>query len=472
MKNILDLASNELIEYFFKSNSYINFDIPIYFDFSNLLKTLNDSMWDARLKSFNSSTTKTRDCENVNYSFMSNKSWKYDWRPFEIIHPLLYIELVNLLAKNTNWEFIKGRFTEFQENWAVNCLSLPIISENDNSNKAEQVINWWEKIEQESIILGLDYSYLFHTDITDCYSSIYTHSVAWALHWKDNIKRCLNDKSCKLEKLLWGKIDGLLQDMSFRQTNWIPQWSNIMDFLAEIVLWYSDLLLAKKLADYWIDTESFKILRYRDDYRIFTNNPVIWENILKSITEVLSSLWLKLSKWKTKYSNDVIKSSVKEDKYDLIINSNYNTNLLKELLTIKHFSDKNPNSWSLVRILQEFNNNISEEKFAKSNVDYQVFISIIVNIMFNNPNVFPIATAILSKIIKMNNGWVSIISKILKKFSNIPNTWHLEIWLQRITLKLDSEYNSYGSEICKKVNNNDIELWNSKWLWSRKLKKY
>ena len=38
-------------------------------------------------------------------------------------------------------------------------------------------------------------------------------------------------------------------------------------------------------------------------------------------------------------------------------------------------------------------------------------------------------------------------------------------------LKLDSEYNSYGSEICKKVNNNDIELWNSKWLWSRKLKK-
>ncbi len=44
-----------------------------------------------------------------------------------------------------------------------------------------------------------------------------------------------------------------------------------MDFIAEIVLGYADTLItteikAAKILDY-------KILRYRDDYRIFVNSP-------------------------------------------------------------------------------------------------------------------------------------------------------------------------------------------------------
>ncbi len=41
-----------------------------------------------------------------------------------------------------------------------------------------------------------------------------------------------------------------------------------MDFIAEIVLGYSDHMLSKK-----IETEDFTIIRYRDDYRIFVHNP-------------------------------------------------------------------------------------------------------------------------------------------------------------------------------------------------------
>lgn len=329
-------------------------------------------------------------------------------------------------------------------------------------------MNWWEKIEQESIILWLDYNYLFHTDITDCYSSIYTHSLAWALHWKDEMKKKKNRRN---DKFLGNKIDNLLQDMSFWQTNWIPQWSNLMDFLAEIVLWYTDLLLKDRFIAEWISNKEIKILRYRDDYRIFVNNPTLWEKILKILTEVLSWLWLKLSKWKTKYSDDVVKSSFKDDKYYWLVNWNFNNWLDKELLIIKDFSEKYNNSWALIKILQQFNKNLNETKLGNSNVHFKVLVSIVVSIMLNNPRSFPIMASILAKIIKVNDDWIELIWKILNKFQKVPNTWNLEIWLQRITLKLDTSFNNYDSLICKKVDNNNVELWNSKWIWSRNINK-
>ena len=39
-------------------------------------------------------------------------------------------------------------------------------------------------VEPASVKLSLDYAFVVHTDIVDCYSAIYTHSIAWALHTK------------------------------------------------------------------------------------------------------------------------------------------------------------------------------------------------------------------------------------------------------------------------------------------------
>ena len=67
---------------------------------------------------------------------------------------------------------------------------------------------WCEEIEQRSIRLSLEYEYVCQTDITDCYGSLYTHSVAWAMHGKRKAKRRRTDKS-----LLGNGIDRRLQDM-------------------------------------------------------------------------------------------------------------------------------------------------------------------------------------------------------------------------------------------------------------------
>ncbi|QDJ13846.1 hypothetical protein CEP45_08415 [Mergibacter septicus] len=58
--------------------------------------------------------------------------------------------------------------------------------------------------------------------------------------------------------------------MSWGQTNGIPQGSVLMDFIAELVLGYCDEILEEKLSERRID--NYFIIRYRDDYRVFTNS--------------------------------------------------------------------------------------------------------------------------------------------------------------------------------------------------------
>ena len=61
-----------------------------------------------------------------------------------------------------------------------------------------------------------------------------------------------------------------------------------MDFIAEIVLLYADYLLTIKIKELGI--KDFQILRYRDDYRIFTNNSNDGDEILKQLSYILSDL--------------------------------------------------------------------------------------------------------------------------------------------------------------------------------------
>ena len=53
--------------------------------------------------------------------------------------------------------------------------------------------------------------------------------------------------------------------------------------------------------------------------------------------------------------------------------------------------------------------------------------------------------------------------QINKRFDLIPNTGHIKIWLQRVTIKLDRN-KEYHEPLCKLVNDGSIRIWNSTWL--------
>jgi len=321
---------------------------------------------------------------------MSNKDGKYAWRPLQIIHPALYVSLVNKITETQNWKFLQKRFKDFSSNKKINCLSLPVMSISDETDKAEQILKWWQEVEQRSIELSLDYTYLLDTDVTDCYGSVYTHSIAWAIHGKKTAKKERGNK-----ELLGNAIDSHVQDMSNGQTNGIPQGSVLMDFIAEMVLGFADLNLSERIKESEID--DYFIIRYRDDYRIFANNPQDGEKIFKSLSEIMIDLGLKLNSGKTKSSSDVILSSVKNEKMSWVFRKQSEKNTQKRLFIIHDHANNHPNSGSLVVALDEFRKRIYRWKnFSRP----MPLIAIIADIAFRNPKSHAVCAAILRKVCK------------------------------------------------------------------------
>lgn len=308
-RTVLDMAGEEARSFFLKPESYCGFDLPPYFSFGPIVSEAANFLQGKELPGLCEADVKPKDCEGVNHLLLTNKDGRHAWRPFELIHPALYANLVNTITDESNWSVIKARFSEFQASKKIRCISLPIEASDDSKDKEAQILSWWSEVEQRSIELALEYETLVHADITDCYGQIYTHSIAWALHTKEKAKK----KKDKEDKGLVGNvIDTQIRDMRHGQTNGIPQGSVLMDFVAEMVLGYADTLLPEKLHRQGVS--EYQILRYRDDYRIFVHGGHDGEKILKALTEVLIELGFKLNSSKTVVSSDVVGSSIKADK--------------------------------------------------------------------------------------------------------------------------------------------------------------
>jgi RNA-directed DNA polymerase len=241
-QSLVNMNASEARAFFLKPESYCGIELPCYFEFSAVLSSVADELSAASLASMSS---KPRDHEGVNYSMLSNKDGRHAWRPLQIIHPALYVSLVNEITKQAHWDAVVNRFTEFKQLTNFKCLSIPVEAESVRKDKAAQILTWWQGVEQRSIELALEYDYVFHADITDCYAAIYTHSIAWAIHGKPAAKAARRDPS-----LTGNIIDNHIQDMRHGQTNGIPQGSVLMDFISEMVLGYADLELSGRLLSF------------------------------------------------------------------------------------------------------------------------------------------------------------------------------------------------------------------------------
>ncbi|WP_430732842.1 hypothetical protein, partial [Campylobacter concisus] len=166
-----------------------------------------------------------------------------------------------------------------------------------------------------------------------------------------------------------------------------------MDFIAEIVSGYIDRILSVTLKSQGI--VDYKILRYRDDYRIFVNNSNDGEMVLKLLSEIMMPFGLKLNASKTKGSQDIITQSIKKDKLAwLFIPKNYRIGLQKQLLLIRQHSINYTNSGSLVTALNKFDKNIERIRNKKIKIrNVEQLISIATDIAYGNPKAIPVCCA-------------------------------------------------------------------------------
>ena len=449
---ILTMSADEVQEYFLESEQFCNIKLPDYIDFTDIINFVRKSVGDKTLKEIKNQWPSR--FQEVNYSLITNKDGGYAYRTFQIANPFLYYLLVREIYGN--WSEIQKRFTElFDESGnAIEVLSIPPTKQNqDKTIVAASIRNWWQHVEQRSIELSLEYKYVFITDITNCYDSIYTHSIAWALHGKSLAKEKRRDD------LLGNRIDKIIQEMQNGQTNGIPQGSVIFDFIAEMILTYADSLLVSKLNAKGIF--SYKILRFRDDYRIFSNSKEELEQIVKDLQTVLASLNFHINTSKTTLSEKVIETSIKSDKLCYLSNApivkgedSLFSTYQKELLFILAFSRKFPNSGTVVNLLSSLHRRLesNEDNNKHNRINSEVLIAIITEIALVNPKSIYLVIAIISCFLLWMepNKAKEVLEKVKKKLLNVPNVGHWEIWLQRLTLprKVDAQFNE---KICQLI---------------------
>ena len=470
MKSILELSEVKARKYFMESSNYCNLELPIYIDFSKVLSYVEGKVGNKTLKEILKEGDKMpSEFEGVNHRILVKKDAKFTYRPIDVANPYLYYLLVRQMTTRSNWKDIKNHFATFAcPN--IDVISIPTVKgDRDKSHKAAGISDWWENLEQKTLALSLKYRYMFVTDITNCYGSIYTHFIARALLGGKDVAKSKKGKP----GLLGNIIDTYMQGMQYGQTNGIPQGSVLFDFIAEIVLGYADSLLGKKLTEEGIT--KYKILRYRDDYRIFSNKKDELEGIAFHLQAILADFNFQLNAKKTLLTEDVIENALKPDKLAYMKGPLYRktnkriystaSTLQQELLYIHQFAKEFPNCGTLIKLLTAFSERLSKRK--KNVNDPEILIAILTEIVLSSPKCYPIVLQICSMLI--NNLPTTaeredVVKDIYEKFQLIPNIGELQIWMQRITYKWAKPI-AYPEPICKVVANEpEVVLWNNDWV--------
>ena len=463
MPKLIQLQSSDARAHLLKGSSYFNGDFPKYISFEPILKDVEALLAGGSYKAFKKSYPHL--LSGVNYSFTANKDGRLAWRPFELIHPVLYVSLVNTITENNNWLALQTRVAQF-EGGVVTCCSAPIISEDHQTDVATQVKSWWQTVEQRSLALSLEFTHLLHTDVTDCYGALYTHSIPWAVHGLSQAKA-----SKKNDSLVGNLIDAHIQAGRYGQTNGISQGSVLMDFVAEIVLGYVDSLINAELSH----ASDVHILRYRDDYRIFSNTSERGEEVLKIVSDKLRLVGMRLGVSKTLSCRNVVEGSVKPDKLAGIELQDLGTTnaktIQKQLLRLHAFGQRYPNSGALKRLVSEFHVNVSKQSECPDDLDVQVAIA--TDISSGSPSTFPAVAGILSHLISLapEPERAALWSLVRRKMQRIPYNGYLEVWLQRVTIpkSIALQFNS-SEPICQIVSGNKPPLWDNSWITGLALK--
>jgi hypothetical protein len=83
-----------------------------------------------------------------------------------------------------------------------------------------------------------------------------------------------------------------------------------------------------------------------------------------------------------------------------------------------------------------------------------------------------VCSAIISKLLSAlasKSERVDAIQKIYAKLSQLPNTGHMEVWLQRISHSFIPHLD-YKEALCKLAKGDPVTIWNNDWITSVKLK--
>ncbi len=214
-------------------------------------------------------------------------------RDFAIIDPRHYHDMVFHIV--ADWGLVLDHL--FHDDLRIFSYSFPIpISRKEPGSvghlrAGRMIYEFIEMADRDLVADAHKYKFILKTDISNFYASVYTHSIAWALHGKEEARR--NRYSIDS---LGKKLDLLTQRSNDGCTNGMAIGPAISDLISEILLAAIDkdcsLMLGKRGVD-------FVGVRFKDDYRFLCQSEDDARKIISDLQQCMKTYNLTLSESKS-----------------------------------------------------------------------------------------------------------------------------------------------------------------------------
>ena len=199
-------------------------------------------------------------------------------RKLAILNPINFAFLSDCILRN--WKDIANVYAQSKLS-----ISKPIPDK-----KRRKAILWehhWNELPKVRTRVRSGSRYIIRTDVSNCYPSIYSHSLAWALHGKATAKAKMHDPS------LFGNIlDKLARSGQDSQSIGLPIGPDTSIILSELILCALDVEIQK--------LPFMAGFRHVDDYEFSFRSLAEAEFAMARLHGILSDYQLQLNQEKTK----------------------------------------------------------------------------------------------------------------------------------------------------------------------------
>lgn len=201
---------------------------------------------------------------------------RYSRRVLDIPHIAPTMILANDIANG--WAEITAHYNKSQYSYTkpTHCTCTRAVK-----------IPSFSEFEERKFIIGSGKRYVASTDFSRYYSSLYTHSIPWALHGKPVAK------ANRSGALLGNRLDKACRAQKDSQTIGIPIGPDTSLIISEILSCGVDIAIADR-------TKNVIGKRYIDDYFFYTDNLTEAEEILTRVAGIAAEFELEINSLKTK----------------------------------------------------------------------------------------------------------------------------------------------------------------------------
>lgn len=344
-------------------------------------------------------------------------------RNFGIIDPKIYHDLIWHLHKE--WNLILSHLFHSDINIYSYSFPIPLTAANvghvGDLRAGRMIYEFVEMAEKDLVAESHQYRYLLKTDVKNFYPSVYTHSIAWAIHGKGTVRKKGNRSD--YTSFLGLKLDRLLQCANDGCTNGIAIGSAMSDLIGEVVLAAVDRDCSNQLKSVGI---KYTAVRFKDDYRFMVSSKEDGMTIIKVLQSTLKQYNLALNEkksdikelpeglfreWPSEYRKSSVKS-VSKIKY---------LRFADTYLSVLKLDKEYPDTGIIDKFLREL---VSRKYSLKLDLDEKYSIkvfSLLLSLKDRRAKAFPYILAIIGEIMDRNHSNTKLVQYFSDSLFSLMN---------------------------------------------------